>query len=185
MKYREEEEKAERCLKKGKFAQALSHCDLALTALPKGDARRYAQVGIYLGKARSYLGLKNAQAALDTLNLLAFKDPAGICQGYPEYFETLIICQKALGLDCRDAENRLSELRLDWRQARTKAQALLKSGKCEESLIYFERAIAGNPGEWYAVEALYRALKGKARALKKLGRRREAEACLKQIPEGK
>lgn len=103
---------------------------------------------------------------------------------YPEYFATLIEAQKRLGIDSRNAENQLLELELDWIVSLKHGYELLGKKEFNESLIYFERSISSNPCEWYSSAILYDAYRGKAAALKKIGRDEDAEACLKKIPSG-
>jgi tetratricopeptide (TPR) repeat protein len=183
MEYWQAEAKATECLERGDFVNGLGYSYQELPTTPNDYSRRYAAISIYIGKARSYLGMGDAQAAHRTLEELVKDDHQGIYMGYPEYFETLIECQKRLGLDCRNAQNQLAELELDWGDALIQARKLLNEGEYKESLIYFERSLNANPGEWYSMSSVYDALRGKAKALKKLGRHKEAEACLKKIPD--
>jgi tetratricopeptide (TPR) repeat protein len=179
MEYWEAQAKAEQCYLEGDFVTSLEYYKEAFRTIPDDYQRRYAVISLYIGKARSHLGM---QAAYETLEDLARDDYQGIYMGYPEYYETLIECQKRLGHDTRNAENQLSELNLHWKDALSHARDLLDKGDYEESLIFFERSLNSNPGEWYSMNDVYDAFRGKAEALTKLNRHKEAKACLKRIP---
>ena len=182
MEYWEAEAKAVEYYQEGEFTTSLEYYEEAFRTIPDDYQRRYAVISLYIGKARSHLGMNDPQAAYQTLEDLTRDDHQGIYMGYPEYYETLIECQKRLGHDTRNAENQLTELNLDWRDALSQAWKLLNKGDYEESLIYFERSLKSNPGEWYSMNDVYEAYRGKAEAFKKLNRHEESQACLQQIP---
>lgn len=182
MEYQEAEAKAEKSYQQGDFQTSLKYYKEALGAVPDDHGRPYGIISLYIGKARALLGLDNPQAALETLEDLARYDHRGLFMGYPEYFETLMECQKRLGHDTRNAQNQLNELEMDWREALTQAWDLLNRRKYKESLIYFERSLNSNPGEWYSVTDMREAYKGIGEAYLKLGRRDEAQFWLEKIP---
>jgi tetratricopeptide (TPR) repeat protein len=182
MEYWEAEAKAEDSYAKGDYLTSLTYYDQALRIISNDSSRRCAVISLYLGKARAYLRLGEERKAYCTLEELAQDDHQGIYLGYSEYYDVLMECQRRMGMDPKNAENQQAELNLDWRRALTRARDLLDQGKYEESLIYLERSLNSNPGEWYSIEDVYRAYRGKAEALSKLGRNREAEELLKKIP---
>ncbi len=170
MEYWEGEAKAAKLYREGDFKTSLELYEEALQTIPNDYERRYAVISLHIGKARCQLGLDDAQAAYQTPEDLAGDDCRGIYKGYPKYYEILIECQERLGLDTRNAENQRAELNLEWRAALSHRWKLLKKGEYEESLIYFERSLNSNPGEWYSMKDVDEAYRGKAEAFKKLGR---------------
>ncbi len=79
------------------------------------------------------------------------------------------------------AENNYQQS-LGRQEALTLAHQELAKKNFKESLIYFERSLSTNPGEWYSLSDFYNAQKGKSQALRKLGKPDEAKETEKDIP---
>lgn len=185
MEYWESEAKAIERYESGHFAESIQCYEEALRTLPNDHQRSYAIISLYVGKVRSQLALGDPQGAHVTLESLVEEDVRGTYMAYPEYHEALMDVQAALGLDSSNAENQLREIELDWRESLRIALDLLARGEYEESIVYFSRSLNSNPGEWNSERAEYEAYRGKAEALTRLGRLREAEECLKKIPKNR
>jgi len=130
----------------------------------------YLELAQALDKAKEFLNQGNAGAALNVLEYFAAGDMRGIHTAYPEYYEILMVCQRSLGRDTRNTANQISELRMDWIAALSEGQRLLKAGKAKESIAYFTRSLAANPGEAGTAtdkEAARQGLKSAEAALKR------------------
>ncbi len=140
-----------------------------------------AAVGRAIAKARQLLLSGDSRKALAVLEKLQQADIRGIHQGYPEYFQTLILCRKKMGIDTRNAENRLAELEMDWQRALERGWKLLAEGKADQSLAFFQRSLNANPCEAGTAGGENEAWRGMAEAYRRMGNQEAAENCRKQI----
>jgi tetratricopeptide (TPR) repeat protein len=111
------------------------------------DSGMYPDMAKSMNKAKEFLNLGNADAALKSLETFMAGDFRGVHTTVPEFNALLFACQQALGIDTRNIENRIAEMRLDWLSALKKGEELLRKGQAEESIAYFTRSISMNPGE--------------------------------------
>ena len=132
----------------------------------------YLDLGRCLQQARAFLNQNDAESALEVLENFAADDYRGVHTAYPEFYEILRICQQSLGKDTRNADNQIEEMCLDWMTALNKGQQLLKAGKAQESIAYFNRSLQDNPGEYGTSSAVSAAEDG-IKAAKALLRRRQ------------
>lgn len=132
----------------------------------------YLDLGRCLQQARAFLNQNDAESALNVLENFAADDYRGVHTAYPEFYEILRICQQSLGKDTRNTDSQIEEMRLDWMTALNKGQQLLKAGKAQESIAYFERSLKDNPGEYGTASAVSAAEDG-IKAAKALLRRQK------------
>lgn len=141
-----------------------------LDGFPEVTDNPYETAGMYIARARKLLDTGDPKAAYAVLNRLVDHDRRGVCLCMQEFYETLLECERRLGLDTRNTMNQLKELKLDWIAALDKAEKLFEARKYSESIAYFQRSINSNPGEAGTQSMLDAANRGLARALKALGR---------------
>lgn len=125
-------------------------------------------------QARDRLNQEDAAGALKVLESFISTDRVGRHTSCREFYETMRVCQEALGLDSRQAAADAVERRLDWHAALQKGEELLRAGRAEESIVYFERSLADNPleaGTASGVEAARDGIKAAKATLKALERR--------------
>lgn len=132
----------------------------------------YLDMGRSLQQARAFLNQNDAESALNVLESFAADDYRGVHTAYPEFYEILRVCQQSLGKDTRNADSQIEEMKLDWMTALNKGQQLLKAGKAQESIAYFNRSLMDNPGEYGTSSAVSAAEEG-IKAAKVLLRRRQ------------
>lgn len=120
----------------------------------------YLDFGRSLQQARTFLNQNDAESALNALENFAADDYRCVHTAYPEFYETLRICQQSLGKDTRNADSHVEEMNLDWMTALNKGQQLLKAGKAQESIAYFSRSLMDNPGEYGTSSAVSAAEEG-------------------------
>lgn len=111
------------------------------------SATPYPDLVYSLNRAKEYLNRGDAVSALSVLEKFARKDIRGVHTAHSEYYKLLKICRQTMGLDTRNADSQIEELKLDWVAALKKGEALLRSGRAEESIAYFKRSLNDNPGE--------------------------------------
>lgn len=107
----------------------------------------YLELGRCLARAKEHLNHGDAHAALAELEGFAADDFRGVHTAYPEFYEILLICQRALGQNSRNSASQIEEMRLDWMTALDKGRQLLRAGRAKESIAYFQRSLKTNPGE--------------------------------------